>query len=292
MFYVSFDVIDHNNITTLNTHTVHCRIVSVISHMFVISLHILKHKQYISRAYHNWHHRFATLSIPSLFLSLSLSLSLSPFQSLPLSLCPLCRPLHQGNNISQIKTDQFPPGLTRLNVNRNQLSYIDGSAFELVDLTRLTLSYNKLQSLDTINFPSSLTYLEAEYNNITSISGLRFTDPTSNNLDTLDLYHNPISIVSTDAFQNLTQLTKLFLSSTALTRLPLALTSLTTLESVDLRGVAQLTCSCTESALAAWFGHRTQELKRGGKTFTLRGDCSGGTKISYFLEKLAPQCPS
>ena len=46
-----------------------------------------------------------------------------------------------------------------------------------------------------------------------------------------------------------------------------------------------MTCTCQEAELAKWFQFRTKYA------LSLYGECDG-VRIDYFLDKLAPQCPS
>jgi len=193
------------------------------------------------------------------------------------------------NNIKNINKDtELPADITRLSLPSNNLQHIDPAAFSrLTSLTHLDISNNQLTSISQLIFPSSLTYLYAYNNAITSVTALTFTNPSSNSLEYLYLSQNPISTISSDAFSHLSQLTRLYLHNTQLTHLPLSIKSLTNLEVLYLDSIPTLTCSCSQSALSAWYLHRKNNGGVG-----IRGSCVGGSSVVYFLETLAPQCPS
>jgi len=148
------------------------------------------------------------------------------------------RLLMQDNPITEIKKeDKFPPQVTYIKFWKNGLRDIDPEAFaSLPSLTTLYIYSNQLdsQTLSDLILPSSLESFGLSRNLITSFSGLKFSDPKSNNLRSLSLYGNPLTTISSDAFSQLTNLKRLSLGGTPLTSID-GISFPSSLEDIDLR---------------------------------------------------------
>ena len=186
----------------------------------------------------------------------------------------------QHNKISNSPDDVLPTSLTTLDLDNNALTSVPPVS-TLTHLTYLYVSRNKITSIDDVVFPSSLSRLDVYSNNIKTVTTIKFTDPSSSNLKTLYLYNNPLTSISADAFKDLKHLTYLYLHNTRLTRLPLTLAHLTNLDTLAIYNNPDLTCTCQEASLVAWFDTRPD--------LDLRGDCDG-TTVKYFLDHLAENC--
>jgi len=114
----------------------------------------------------------------------------------------------------------------------NPLTAIPPAVFTLTNLTKFSVAYNNITSIDNIIFPSSC------------------------NLIMIDLSNNPLTNIAPGVFQNQENLKALFLSNTRLTRLPLALADLTSVEYIRLDNIPDLQCTCEESSLGTWYEHR------------------------------------
>jgi len=198
-----------------------------------------------------------------------------------------------NDKLTDAGTTSFPATIIDLYLNSNALTSLPDKSFEALPLRTFHVEFNKIKSLDNVVFPTALKSLEAYNNDIETIFSLKFFANNNNNnggtastsspqLESLDLFNNPIKSIAKYAFASLTKLTSLSLSGTRLTRLPLAWTQLPELVVLDAAYIPTLVCTCEESTVAAWYHNRT--------SLRIDGKC-GVADITYFFNSLAPLCP-
>jgi hypothetical protein len=97
---------------------------------------------------------------------------------------------------------QLPPGLTELNLDRNQITTLEGIRFP-IGLTQLDLHENQITSLEGAQFPPGLRSLILDRNQITTLKGSQLPS----GLTSLSLRRNQFTGVDLVQFpQNLTHL--------------------------------------------------------------------------------------
>ena len=186
-----------------------------------------------------------------------------------------------NNNLTDATTTSFPATTKDLYLNSNNLRSLPDKSFESLPLRTFHVEFNNIKSLDNVVFPTAMKSLEAYNNDIEVIFSLKFANDTSE-LESLDLFNNPLKSIAKFAFTQLTKLTSLSLADTQLTRLPLAVTELPQLASLSFFDMKTLECTCTESDFATWYRNRTN--------LSIDGKC-GPADITYFCDSLAPMCP-
>ena len=126
------------------------------------------------------------------------------------------------NNIStESQSDLLPNSLTKLVLGENSLDSIPNSVKNLTKIQTVYIGGNRITTIENWELPSSLLELDLSYNLIQVVTNVSFVNQVSR-LTTLDLSGNPLSVLASDAFSQLQQMTYLDLSSTSLQRLPLA----------------------------------------------------------------------
>ena len=126
------------------------------------------------------------------------------------------------NNIStESQSDLLPNSLTKLVLGENSLDSIPNSVKNLTKIQTVYIGGNRITTFDNWELPSSLLELDLSYNLIQVVTNVSFVNQVSR-LTSLDLSGNPLSVLASDAFSQLQQMTYLDLSSTSLQRLPLA----------------------------------------------------------------------
>ncbi|BFZ13372.1 hypothetical protein BsWGS_16411 [Bradybaena similaris] len=178
------------------------------------------------------------------------------------------------NEISDATSGLFPSFITSLYVQGNQLSLVPTDVAKMSTLYSLFLSDNKITTIEPVSFPPNLGYLDLSFNKLIVITDTYFTNLTV--METLYLNNNPISTISSLAFEDLTSLITLDISNTYFVQVPAALISLTTVLEIDMANPS-LTCPCpADSALVKWFAH-------GGGKISLSGNCCTGQSIQSYL---------
>ncbi|XP_063923410.1 protein phosphatase 1 regulatory subunit 7-like [Zophobas morio] len=97
----------------------------------------------------------------------------------------------RNNKLAHIEADGFPKGLKNLNLAGNQLRYIPPEVLKNVkNLTELTLSHNKFNSLPPIKHLEQLVVFDISFNSISTLE--RGTFEKMDNLKLIDLSDNNI----------------------------------------------------------------------------------------------------
>ncbi|CAG5126515.1 unnamed protein product [Candidula unifasciata] len=184
------------------------------------------------------------------------------------------------NLISQPSSGSLPSGLYDIDFGYNLLPFIPKVLSTLNSAVELSLPWNNIRDIHGSDFPSSATTVDLTHNLITTLTSSSF--PTVNSIQFLKLSSNPISAISTDAFNSLHDLTELYLVSAKLARVPLALVSLKNLKILNLTDNKSLVCTCLEERLGPW--------TRGFSEDNLMGSC-GVLSVYTFFTTLSPACP-
>ena len=192
-----------------------------------------------------------------------------------------------NNNITDIPEGTFNIKVIRhLRACNNKLTVIPKDLESASRMFRIYLSGNKIRSFDNFEFTTGLRYLHLDNNDINEINFMRFTGGhSSSQLKWVQMFNNPIRYIRDGAFEKAHGIRQLTLSNTLLTRLPMAIKDIPQLTMLYLNGVTNLTCSCDEAALGAYYH------KRGPSGMNIGGECTSGVTITYFLHELAGQCP-
>jgi Leucine-rich repeat (LRR) protein len=184
------------------------------------------------------------------------------------------------NKLTDYTSGAFDPSIRFILFTHNFLPSIPRVLKTLQLVDELSLSYNSIRRISASDFPNNATTAVLGFNFITELSDNSF--PINSTLTSLWLNNNPITTISSLAFNNLIHLTELYLQGTRLSRMPLALSSLTNLYVLNMADTATLVCTCQEKSLAAWVLTKTRSI--------LPSNC-GLTDIYHFFSDLSPACP-
>lgn len=143
------------------------------------------------------------------------------------------------------------PSLVSLIMNNNTFEFIDSALIPTnYKVYTINLNSNMLQRIPSAlkNF-KSLTTIELQSNNIRTVEGNDLNGFFL--LAYLDLSHNPLVYISTDAFSSTKKLGTLDLRDTHLDHVPAAVTQLSNLRYLILSG-RPISCTCDNSYLKHW----------------------------------------
>ncbi|BFZ20759.1 hypothetical protein BsWGS_23798 [Bradybaena similaris] len=182
------------------------------------------------------------------------------------------------NLISDSESGSMPPIAYDIQLRYNHLSAIPRIMSSLYSLTSVDLSYNTIKVIRNSDFHTLMSIVDLSSNLISQLTDSSF--PQNSSIMILTLNYNPIVTITDAAFQNLQQLSDLYLQNTMLTRLPPALATLGNLKLLDLSGSRHLVCTCSEKNLRSLFL----------KLYSIKGTC-GLTTLSDFFTILSPSCP-
>jgi len=177
---------------------------------------------------------------------------------------------------------QYFPSLTDLILDNNKIRFIQASVIPYGhSLTALHMNNNSLIKLPfALNNLNTLFYLSLSYNQITTVEDHDLIGLT--NLELLDLQHNPIEYIATNAFSHNVKLNILYLSGTKLQHIPEAVRSLAHFYRLYFES-NNADCSCKMSYLKGW--NVTHVYIDGKCAYQPNED------IKQFLVTNLPNCP-
>ncbi|CAG5126517.1 unnamed protein product [Candidula unifasciata] len=184
-----------------------------------------------------------------------------------------------NNRISDPNSGSVPADLIDLKLEYNFLPSIPRVLKFMNSVPSIDLTYNRIVSLQGTDFPDSVTGIDLGHNSITELNANSF--PPNSGIRYLLLPNNPLSKISSSAFQNLPSLRELDLKYSKLTRLPLGLASLNNLVSIDVSGSDELVCTCMEKSLESKISSLLPD--------NVVGDC-GQTSVYVFFTELSHDC--
>ncbi|CAC5411957.1 unnamed protein product [Mytilus coruscus] len=174
--------------------------------------------------------------------------------------------------------------LKELNMGRNNLWYVADDALSLLinaSITKMGLSGCQLDRIPQalLKLPS-MAELDVSNNNIQSIE--RYDMSNQPTITKLNVSHNPLAYISTEAFQSLPALEVIDFSSTAMTQIPKAIINTPALKTLNLANcLIECTCDLT------WITRRLHQ----GKTFI--GTCETIEQpVETYIQTRVPTCPA
>ncbi|BFZ20806.1 hypothetical protein BsWGS_23845 [Bradybaena similaris] len=186
-----------------------------------------------------------------------------------------------NNHISDVNSGGFPVGISDVTLGSNLLRSIPMVMKYLNYVSKLKLNANRISAIQGWDFPPATDGADFGYNLITAISKSCF--PANSRISFIVLSYNPISQISTDAFDNVPHLMELSIQHSKLTRLPMAVASLSLLNYFDVSDSANLVCTCLEKQLESRISAMMAD--------NVVGNC-GPTSIYFFFTQLSHDCPS
>lgn len=185
-----------------------------------------------------------------------------------------------NNLISNINSGSVPPGISDLLLGYNLFYTIPSLMKTLKNGINLNLNSNRISMIQGVDYPPFTDGADFGHNLLSELTKSSF--PNNSTMGFLIFNYNPITVVSTDAFDNLPHLVSISLQHTKLTRLPLAIASLKDLNEIDVSGNVDLVCTCLEKGLESRIENILPE--------NVIGDC-GTTSVYIFFSKLSQDCP-
>lgn len=186
-----------------------------------------------------------------------------------------------NNHISDVNSGGFPVGISDVTLGSNLLGSIPMIMKYLNYVSKLKLDSNRISAIQGWDFPPATDSADFGYNLITAITKSCF--PANSMISFIVLSYNPISQISSDAFDNVPHLTDLNIQHSKLTRLPMAVASLSLLNYFDVSNSANLVCTCLEKKLETRISAMMAD--------NVVGNC-GATSIYVFFTELSHDCPS
>ncbi|XP_063430698.1 leucine-rich repeat-containing G-protein coupled receptor 5-like [Mytilus trossulus] len=173
--------------------------------------------------------------------------------------------------------------LKDLNMGRNSLWYVADDALSLLinaSITKMGLSGCHLDRIPQalLKLPS-MAELDVSNNNIQSIERYDMSNQTT--ITHLNVSHNPLAYISTEAFQSLPKLGVIDFSSTAMTQIPRAILNTPALTTLDLSHcLIECTCDLT------WILNSRLPAK------TFLGTCETIEQpVETYIQSRVPTCP-